>query len=423
MEPNRIEQENIANDSVSKEKNGSTDHHKLNRRFGRKANLVRNLIAFGLALVILVAVTAVAVVIENQRRNAIEGPHNGSYTDDSIQILVGYHSEEIVLISEAAMEYLESDNSLSIMDMPGVSGSLGDGKDKPKSVKLALSITGGASEYSNSDLILMLSRNDPNFTDPTIHYVNARDGYVELKNLYTNSKYYYKITVDGTDFTVSSSFTTADTPRFIDVEGAVNLRDFGNWQTASGKRINQGLLYRGSEIDGKIVPTMKITEDGINTMLNDLGIKTDMDLRHSETAGEHPTPLGDDVSHVYYGMPMYTYMFDKNGGEVVKTIFAELADKSNYPIYIHCTYGKDRTGEICYLLGALLGMSDEDLLRDFELSALAHGEVDLEGYAFMVNYIKSEYDGADTCQKVENYLLSIGVTSEQIASIRSIFLD
>ena len=167
MEPNRIEQENIANDSVSKEKNGSTDHHhhhrhsssesrhssrrrresflkrldhKLNRRFGRKANLVRNLIAFGLALVILVAVTAVAVVIENQRRNAIEGPHNGSYTDDSIQILVGYHSEEIVLISEAAMEYLESDNSLSIMDMPGVSGSLGDGKDKPKSVKLALSV-------------------------------------------------------------------------------------------------------------------------------------------------------------------------------------------------------------------------------------------------------------------------------------------
>ncbi len=50
-----------------------------------------------------------------------------------------------------------------------------------------------------------------------------------------------------------------------------------------------------------------------------------------------------------------------------------MADRENYPIYLHCTYGNDRTGTICYLLEALLGVRDEDLLKEYRLSVTYYG--------------------------------------------------
>ena len=89
---------------------------------------------------------------------------------------------------------------------------------------------------------------------------------------------------------------------------------------------------------------------------------------------------------------------------------------------MHCTYGVDRTGTVCYLLEALLGVSDEDLKREYELSAFTSSYVNSEEFASFRTRI-SMLEGNNTCEKVEGYLLSIGVTAEEITSIRSIFLD
>ena len=37
-------------------------------------------------------------------------------------------------------------------------------------------------------------------------------------------------------------------------------------------------------------------------------------------------------------------------------------------IYFHCTIGTDRTGTMAYFLEGLLGVSEEDRLRDYDLS-------------------------------------------------------
>ena len=37
-------------------------------------------------------------------------------------------------------------------------------------------------------------------------------------------------------------------------------------------------------------------------------------------------------------------------------------------IYFHCTIGSDRTGTLAYFLEGLLGVSEEDRLRDYEIS-------------------------------------------------------
>ena len=70
---------------------------------------------------------------------------------------------------------------------------------------------------------------------------------------------------------------------------------------------------------------------------------------------------------------------------------------------------------------ALLGVSDADLRRDYEMSSFANLYVNTEDFAVFASRIQM-LEGASTQAKVEGYLLSIGVTAEEIASIREIFL-
>ena len=77
---------------------------------------------------------------------------------------------------------------------------------------------------------------------------------------------------------------------------------------------------------------------------------------------------------------------------------------------------------MCYLLEALLGVSDADLIRDYELTALYYGYVSPELMNAFVQRIAA-YPGDTTQERVENFLLSVGVTEQEIASIRQIFLN
>ena len=106
----------------------------------------------------------------------------------------------------------------------------------------------------------------------------------------------------------------------------------------------------------------------------------------------------------------------------MKDIFTDLANPANYPMYLHCTYGRDRTGTVCYLLEALLGVSEEDLIDEYELSALFYFSADTDAINSMKLTLDT-YEGNTTKEKVENYLLECGVTMEQMDSIREIFLE
>ena len=253
-------------------------------------------------------------------------------------------------------------------------------------------------------------------------YEFSADESIEIEYLKTNTKYYYRVSVKNSDLGYFGSFKTSDTPRILSVDGIGNVRDIGNWETADGKRIKQGLLYRGTELEGIVEPDYKITEEGKDTLLNVLGIKYDMDLRSNSDNPTNINVLGDSVIHKYYNCSAYKHVFSDAGKESIKNIFTDLADEKNYPMYVHCTYGLDRTGTVCYLLEALLGVSDDDLLRDYELSALCHYTLNTKEYETMILALSS-YAGATTCEKVENYLMDCGVTMKQIEDIRSIFLE
>ena len=112
--------------------------------------------------------------------------------------------------------------------------------------------------------------------------------------------------------------------------------------------------------------------------------------------------------------------------EMVQHIFSDiLADENSYPLIFHCNIGTDRTGMIAYLLNGLLGVEDEYLFRDYLFSNF--GNI---GGARTMNNIKNNYvatikrtEGNTLSERIANYLISIGVASEDLEAIKSIFIE
>lgn len=246
---------------------------------------------------------------------------------------------------------------------------------------------------------------------------------ITFEYLYTNKTYYYRVTAtlsDGSKITSSSQFKTADTPRIISTEGVWNMRDIGGVKTVDGKTMKQGLVYRGVELDGAVYEKYCITDVGAKVLTEKLGIRTEIDLR--EQKDNMRDMLGNDVAHNFYGTYAYVDSFVAVYSESYRTLFSDLAKEENYPVYIHCTYGKDRTGTVCFLLQLLLGVPEEKAFKEFEMSVLLDGEVDYGSMELYIDALK-KLDGNTMQEKAENFLLSYGVTQEEIDSIREILLE
>ena len=70
-----------------------------------------------------------------------------------------------------------------------------------------------------------------------------------------------------------------------------------------------------------------------------------------------------------------------------------------------------------------MGVSEADLMKEYQLSAFYHGTLwSLNDMNEFIGQLKS-YEGATIQKKAENYLLSAGVTSDEIAIIREIYLE
>ena len=188
-------------------------------------------------------------------------------------------------------------------------------------------------------------------------------------NLKVGTKYYCFAEKDGQK-TAVISFETADVaPRNLYIDGVTNARDIGGWKTSSGKKVKQGVVFRTGKFSADITGEKLITEKGLETV-RELGIKTEIDLRKSdddENGCLTESPLGNGVRYV--SVPL------NSGGNIIllnkdtiKDLFAVFGKEENYPIVFHCSIGTDRTGMLAFLINGLLGVSEDDLCRDFLFS-------------------------------------------------------
>ena len=345
-------------------------------------------------------------------------------TEGMVSIGVSVFDQPVSLINSAVQAHLEAPVESDVHEIHTQYNGDNVRLDTGAPLKLSYKIAAAPSNYVVSSAVFTLSEN-ADLSNPVRQTVPAGQDAVEFTNLKTGTAYYYRLDVtftNGVESAVLGDLTTAYGPRMMMVDGGYNLRDVGGWLVSGGKRIKQGLLYRGCEIDGAVEPKYCLTETGKSYMLTQMNIKTDMDLRNKADTPNGADVLGANVKHTYYGAPQYADALAAISNDTMRRIFADLADPAQYPAYLHCTYGLDRTGTVCYLLGALLGMDADNLLKEYQLSAMSQGYVANDEMAQFVQQVNA-LPGFILSEKVETYLLGVGVTPAQIQSIRDIFLE
>ena len=247
---------------------------------------------------------------------------------------------------------------------------------------------------------------------------------LSVYNLKIATSYYWTVSVDGNESAVCAFETSDITPRNLYVDGITNVRDLGGRVTEGGNRTKQGLIFRCGRLNESSAetPVIEITEAGKNTMLNELGIKTEIDVRKSsdgEVGAITSSPLGDDVH--YFNCPMEwegnTFMDNK---EQLLRVFEILSMEESYPLIFHCNIGTDRTGMIAFLVNALLGVPEEELFKDYVFSNFGN----IGGTRRLIQLKNSGYykavmdtDGASLSEKTYNCLVDFGVPAEQLDSI------
>ena len=267
-----------------------------------------------------------------------------------------------------------------------------------------------------------------NYANSLIFESNERE--ILLTNLKVRTTYYLRVT-SPTEIIKEDSFVTEDTViRNMYVSGVTNVRDLGGYKIGD-INTKQGLIFRTGRLNenGTDAVTDKITAKGKLTMLNEMKVKSEIDLRmvSNNEVGcltEGTGVLGNTVH--YYQCPMdYNLSFDEEINVVaLRKVFEILGNSSNYPTFFHCSIGTDRTGYIAWLINGCLGVDEEFLYRDYLFSNF--GNI---GGKRTIDDIKNKYvktikntRGETFQEKTVNYLLDKGVKQSQIDTLYSIML-
>jgi len=176
--------------------------------------------------------------------------------------------------------------------------------------------------------------------------------------------------------------------RLIALEGALNWRDLGGYETGDGRVTCWGRVYRSDGLD-------QLTDADLD-LIADLGIRLVIDFRVDREVDEAPSrlpdhpdlrrqrlPIGEDVAATSVIDRLQSGEITKYSAEDVATTYERIledaahefgvavthaADPANHPMVFHCTAGKDRTGLMAMLLLGALGVPDEVIARDYELT-------------------------------------------------------
>ena len=234
--------------------------------------------------------------------------------------------------------------------------------------------------------------------------------------------YYNEIPNKETPF---SSANTAGTLKPLDglrlINGGTygqNIRDLGGW-ACDGGTIKYGMLYRGADVfptDPYIRPIL----------VGECGVRMELDLRGKQ---EEPVRDSSALGNIGYCCPE-TYVWYSLSNtvawrEILRCIFDCVLTTT--PVYFHCSAGMDRTGTVACIIEALLGMSQSNIDKDYELSSFAGTEylkkrngVQL---AQLIGEINALTVGSTFRDKVINWVASLGITAAEINAFRAAMID
>jgi protein-tyrosine phosphatase len=159
-------------------------------------------------------------------------------------------------------------------------------------------------------------------------------------------------------------------------ENLLNFRDLGGRVTADGARVRAGLVFRSESV-------AYLSEADVARLVGEVGIATVVDLRGEREVArngrgllEHQpvrylnVPITDVTRGIDSAVTFYVDVLVRRGNEVAGLLRA-LLEPGALPAVVHCEAGCDRTGVVAALVLGLLGVPDDDIVADFELTRSA----------------------------------------------------
>jgi len=179
--------------------------------------------------------------------------------------------------------------------------------------------------------------------------------------------------------------------RVIDLEGTTNTRDIGGYQTGDHGTLRWRQIIRSENLS-------RLTASDFQT-LEDIGLKTVIDLRTNKEHDKSPTVWQGDKPPQFFHFPVgdanndwfkaqrrmmkrnkFTEeqslelmvegyrMIAEEGPPSYQKLMEVVLDQSNWPILIHCNAGKDRAGVAIALIMESLGVDREIIMQEYLLT-------------------------------------------------------
>ena len=262
--------------------------------------------------------------------------------------------------------------------------------------------------------------------------------HVRLDNFEIGRTYAWKVTAKtaGGEVSAGGRFVTEDrAPRLMHLHGVPNMRDIGGLKGLDGRRVRQGRIYRSAGLNSNASKakdgTMKPGKERLNDFARKyakktLGIRTDIDLRSDrECFGMTGSPLGPEVKWLHVSSSAYSGFHKQGGKEAFAKVFRAFLDAERYPLVFHCIAGADRTGSLAFVLEALLGVDEDDLYRDWEVTGFSKSKLDFRHETRFDKLVKGfdAYPGATIHERVVAFVKSCGFTDADIARFRDLMLE
>ena len=226
----------------------------------------------------------------------------------------------------------------------------------------------------------------------------------------------------------------------------INCRELGGMPLRDGHVFRSGLFLRSG------APSELKTREEFE-QVKAYGVKNVIDFRGVTELERCGNPFRDDADTNFYSIPLFIgdpgdvnndtmqFLRTHHLGDYYVIIMEQLGDKVAQVLRIllnaegltlyHCAHGKDRTGVISAILYLIAGADREDIVTNYKVSydyledflkplidaapddmkhTLRSDEINIR---IFLKYIDDKWDG-----KLENYLISNGMTESEIKALR-----
>jgi len=229
--------------------------------------------------------------------------------------------------------------------------------------------------------------------------------------------------------------------RKVALEGSPNFRDLGGYETATGRRLRWGRIYRSGKLSS-------LTEADVHYFKR-LGVSLVCDFRLDFERHSEPSWLADEDAPNRAELPVSpgsSKSFERNVSDGIIEVYDssdlmkdmnrdfvinqtsqyarmfQLMLRGDHPILIHCASGKDRTGFGAAMILDVLGVDEDTIVEDYLLTnqymSIEKEMERLSNTFACFEEIEHRYES-----KQDFYQDALGLNEKMVERLKTIYLE